>query len=273
LRSGVAIARLTGPVLTDSPEIEILRRVLAELIACGNDQLVLDFAEVTRISRQLLAVVVRTHRAFASVGGRLKLCGLRPELTRFIVYSRLEHVLEIMPDKEAALVGKWSSEPPPRNDRVASWDELAFNWLATGHSCRHPPKAMGDGEESCSSGEAAFNDCTLTSRVFLGVLVLEPWPPRLEGERAVGPLLRALVDVRERPGLRRLVIDLSQVVTVSLRTVAVLAIMASDLARAGGEIRLSHVRPRVVQAVNQSRLVHLAKIYPTVDEAVLDPWG
>jgi hypothetical protein len=51
-----------------------------------------------------------------------------------------------------------------------------------------------------------------------------------------------------------------------------LADQAIKLAVAGGTLRLSQARPAVLEAIRQSRLGRAAKIYPTVDEAVLARW-
>ena len=65
---------------------------------------------------------------------------------------------------------------------------------------------------------------------------------------------------------------MSHVASLTAEAAAALGDQAIKLAVAGGTLRLSQVRPAVVAAISQSRLGRVAKIYPTVDEAVLARW-
>jgi anti-anti-sigma factor len=155
---------------------------------------------------------------------------------------------------------------PALEDRVCRWVER-----------RDPepgvrPAAPGDQPTGPALG-AALNGRALGCRVVLDVLVLEPRSTRLDTDGAVEPLRRALAALSGRPGPRHAAIDLSAVAVVSARALAALADPAAGLSRAGGALRLCHVRPAVLAAVRQARLDRLVGVYPTVDEAVVARWG
>ena len=69
LCNGVVVARLVGPQVTEPAQVDRLASSLNECIACGNERLVLDFQEVARISRKVLAEVGRAHRRIVAMGG------------------------------------------------------------------------------------------------------------------------------------------------------------------------------------------------------------
>ena len=227
MRKEIPVARVAESILTEAIEIEALARAIAELVACGNNRLVIDFSNVTRVSRNLLALLVRTHRRFHELGGRLKLCGLSPQLSQFVFVSRLEHVLAVAPDEETAVTSEWNAAPPRKplpaasplkvpsqsrtnKDSVATFDEMIFGWLT--RKDRAEVSRVSNVEE-CQDDpgmEQDFNDSPLRHRVHLDVLILEPRPPRLDGEPAVRFLLRALTAIREAPQPGRAVIDMSQ---------------------------------------------------------------
>jgi anti-anti-sigma regulatory factor len=286
---GVPLARLLGPRLTEEPDIERLGNALSEAIACGNDRLILDFRDVNRVSRKLLAVIARAHRSITEAGGALKITSLRPELTRFLAQTRLPRRLDIVPDVKSAVEGEWTTRRSARRQdgqgtrpgRSSSKRRRPAQTIdAMAYGCLKRSRPGPDSAESDAAlpvltpkQQAALTSrATLICHVHLGIHVVEPRPPRLEGEIAVVPLLQAMGAVQELAGPRRLVIDMSQVVIISDRSLALLAIQALNLVKARGELRLSHVRPCILHAVNDSRLVHFAKIYATLDEAVLDPW-
>jgi anti-anti-sigma factor len=94
----------------------------------------------------------------------------------------------------------------------------------------------------------------------------------LEGDPVTKPIHRVLTAVREQRAFRRVVIDLSHVVSLSAEVAASLADQAIELAVAGGTLRLTQVRPPVMEAIRKSRLGRVTKVYPTVEEAVLARW-
>ena len=120
--------------------------------------------------------------------------------------------------------------------------------------------------------EVALRDRSLGHQFLLDVLVLDPHPGWRAGEPAMGSIRRVLTAVREQRASRRVVIDLSHVASLTAEGAATLADQAVKLAAAGGTLRLTQVRPAVLEAIRQSRLNRVAKIYPDVEEAVLARW-
>jgi anti-sigma B factor antagonist len=51
----------------------------------------------------VLGSVVALHRAVRRAGGRLALCGVRPELAHLLTSTRLDKYLDIYPSEEEAL--------------------------------------------------------------------------------------------------------------------------------------------------------------------------
>jgi anti-anti-sigma factor len=50
-----------------------------------------------------LGMLVTMHKEASANGGRLAICGLRPEITQLLRITHLERVLKIHPDRDAAL--------------------------------------------------------------------------------------------------------------------------------------------------------------------------
>jgi anti-anti-sigma factor len=51
----------------------------------------------------MMGVLVTLHKKAADTGGRLLLCSLRSELQKVLQMVKLERILQIAPDKNAAL--------------------------------------------------------------------------------------------------------------------------------------------------------------------------
>jgi len=307
---GVIIARPASPAPLDAWDIDAVERELKDLVACGGQQLVLDFEGISGISSRLVAVLVRVHAACKAAGGRLKLCNLCPELASAVSRAGMDQVLEIMPDASAALREASpvstalrplpvapqeekvspTAEPrlshPYRTARTAArvterprrhataFDETVYGWLAPADESSVDSLPVANELQSGLHGplEAALRDRSLGHRFLLDVLVLDPHPRRLESDPVMKPIRRVLTAVREQRASRRVVIDLSHVVSLSAEAAASLADQAIELAVAGGTLRLTQVRPAVMEAIRQSRLGRVTKVYPTVDEAVVAQW-
>ncbi len=105
-----------------------------------------------------------------------------------------------------------------------------------------------------------------------GVLVATILPPELNEEGTVAPVrheLRTLLDDNP-PG--RMVIDLGNTRYLSSRAVGVILAQYQALQRHGGVLRVCRVSREVKPVLDQMRLSMLIDLYPTVEEAVRDPW-
>ena len=64
-----------------------------------------------------------------------------------------------------------------------------------------------------------------------------------------------------------MVLNLESVTYLSSRAVGMILAHFQRLERAGGKLRLCHVRPKVLPTLEQMRLPMLIDIYPSLDEA------
>jgi hypothetical protein len=286
-RRGVAVARLAGLVTGDAADTQAVALELGSLIDC-NHRLVLDVSNVAPVgmSARLYEVLAHAHDDLAAAGGLLKIIGLGQEQVPV-----RKGALVVAPDEESALAGDWEERATrpypapapgkraartrrPRGGRVAI-EKKVCDWLQQDDTSGVPPAPAGDGPAPCPGPalEVALRDPALGHHAHLDVLVLEPRRPRLDTEASVAPLCRALAALRGRHGSRNVVIDMCYIVNVSERAGSALAAHAYDLARSGGRLRLSHVRPDLVGPIRESALGHLADVYQTVKDAVIARWG
>jgi anti-anti-sigma factor len=147
----VVVVKLLDQLLIKDNVIEELAAELDDLIRIGDRRIVLNFAQVERMSSQIVAVVTRIHHCCASVpGGMLKLCGLRPDVADVFRFIGLGRSLVVCPDEQAALTGPWPLRPGPRPLPVSILSALSD------HPRRHDPE--GDpgqpfaGEETVADG-------------------------------------------------------------------------------------------------------------------------
>jgi len=77
-------------------------RVLGALNG-GPDRLVIDFAELDYVSSAGLRVVLMGAKQAKAKGARLVLCGMKPSVREVFDLSGFARILEITPDREAAL--------------------------------------------------------------------------------------------------------------------------------------------------------------------------
>jgi anti-anti-sigma factor len=83
--------------------VEALGQQLGGLVAgLGGRHLVLNFGNVERLSSAVLAHVVALDREVRRAGGRLALCGLRPELADLLRITGLDRYLELYPSEGEA---------------------------------------------------------------------------------------------------------------------------------------------------------------------------
>jgi serine/threonine-protein kinase len=271
-RRGVVVARLAGPVTGDAADTQAVVSELVGLTGC-NPLVVLDVSDAApaRMSARLYEVLAHAHDDLHAAGGLLKIIGLGQEQESALAVDRAERVTRPYP---ASASGKQADRARrPHGGRVAIENEVC-DWLQQDDTPGVPPAPAGDGPAPCPGPalEVALRDPALGYRVRLDVLILEPRRPRLDTEASVAPLCRALAALRGRRAARNAVINLCYVVTLSESAGAALAAHAGDLARAGGRLRLSHVRPALMATIRQTALGCVADVYPTADDAVVARW-
>lgn len=84
-------------------EAQILESDLRKAAPDRKWRMVIDLGEVTLLASMGLGMLVTMHKEAAANGGKLAICGLKPEIVQLLKVTHLERVLKIHPDREAAL--------------------------------------------------------------------------------------------------------------------------------------------------------------------------
>ena len=114
-RRGFTIVRIVDQALVQQAHIEEMGRDLLDLIDVGNHRLILNFAAVERLGSWIIGVVASAHRRCAEAdGGKLKLCGLDPQLAEIFSIVGMARELDFQPDEAAAIDGPWPARRAPR---------------------------------------------------------------------------------------------------------------------------------------------------------------
>jgi anti-sigma B factor antagonist len=101
---GVTVVKIRDRQILSGAAVQALGQQLGGL-AAGLDRckLVLNFGNVERLSSAVLGQVVALDRAMRRAGGRLALCGVRPDLSPLFTITRLDRYLDLHPSEGEAL--------------------------------------------------------------------------------------------------------------------------------------------------------------------------
>src|SRR5262249_43520306 len=100
----VTVIRITGKRLLGQALVDEVSQSLLRLAGDpGRAHLLLDFHTVESLSSSMLAVLLSLRKALHAQGGRLALCGLRPELREAFGITGLEQDLNFHHNKQEAL--------------------------------------------------------------------------------------------------------------------------------------------------------------------------
>jgi anti-anti-sigma factor len=101
---GITVAGISDAELLDARAIGEVQEELRELAyGLGAAPLLLDFGRVRLMSSSMLGVMLHFSRRFREGGGRLKLCGLTPELREVFHIARYDRLFENYSDEMKAL--------------------------------------------------------------------------------------------------------------------------------------------------------------------------
>jgi anti-anti-sigma factor len=154
-RRGFTIVRIVDQSLVQQSHIEELGQDLLDLIDVGNHRLILNFAAVERLGSWIIGVVASAHRRCAAAdGGKLKLCGLDPQLAEIFSIVGMIREIDLQPDEAAAIDTPW---PPRAQPRQLPVDIL----IALGALSELPPICGGAPDDSgevvaLSHGDSPF---------------------------------------------------------------------------------------------------------------------
>ena len=90
-------ARLTYPMLAD------FATTTTELIASGEQRIVIDLARVGYVDSAAIGCLMDLHRQAAAAGGILKLAGLQKRVETMLTMTGAQHFLQVYPSQAAAL--------------------------------------------------------------------------------------------------------------------------------------------------------------------------
>ena len=100
----VTVVRFVDRKILDAANIQQLGDELFALVESeGRKNLLLNFANVEFLSSAALNKLIILDKKVKSSGGRLKFCGLRPEIYEVFVITRLTKLFEIKENEAEAL--------------------------------------------------------------------------------------------------------------------------------------------------------------------------
>ncbi|WP_337174611.1 STAS domain-containing protein [Paludisphaera sp.] len=280
-KRGATVVRVTDRELVQRADIDEWADDLRDLIEAGNHRIVLDFSRVERLGSWIVAAVVGAHRLCEShPGGRLKVCGMEPQLREIFRIIGMGRRIFMVDDEAAAVDGPWPESSPralPVDILATLADALALPPIGGGAPTEEPRDEGGSGsapaEVSTRDPDAEDAAGRIKHEVVQEVLIVTPVLADLEDEAANEALGGRLSELAERPLPRRVVIDLEFVGRLSRRTIGVILAHHLRLDRAGGSVRVCGAHPRVTALLDQVRFTMLVDCFPTLDEAVLAAWG
>jgi len=165
-KRGITVVRLTDTALVKQSEIRELADDLDDLIAVGNNRIVLNFSRIERLGSWIVAAAAEAHRRCeASTGGRLKVCGLTRPLAEVFEIIGMGRRIVLCEDEQAAIDGPWPPSPGPRALPVDILEALVKESVV-------PPIQGGAPVEEAYSGAAppkATGEATMAGKVWLRV--------------------------------------------------------------------------------------------------------
>jgi anti-anti-sigma factor len=103
-KRGVLVICFTDARILDESRIRKLGDELIELLGRTDDEKVLlDFRHVDFMSSAMLGTIVRMNKKCKEYKAKLKLCSIAPEILKVFKITKLDKLLDIESDEEAAL--------------------------------------------------------------------------------------------------------------------------------------------------------------------------
>ena len=102
-KDGVIVFDLAGEIRLSDDFTPALQRHVAEQLAEGKPDILLNFAKVDFIDSYGIGDIVASYLAVKEHKGRLKLSGLSPKIWLIFHYSGLTRILEIFDSEEKAI--------------------------------------------------------------------------------------------------------------------------------------------------------------------------
>lgn len=104
MAEGVAVATLAIPSIQEEDVIRQIREALFDLVDVkAQRKLVIDFSKVSFLSSQMISVAISLDKKIGSLGGKLILAGLEPNLKKIFVITKLNKILSFADNAEIAV--------------------------------------------------------------------------------------------------------------------------------------------------------------------------
>lgn len=101
---GVTIASFTSThLVAEEVILEIETELIGLIDAARPSSVLLDFRDVRVMSSTMLAVLLKVSRRVSSLDGRLKICGLSPDLEPIFRITRFDRLFEVYAEERLAL--------------------------------------------------------------------------------------------------------------------------------------------------------------------------
>jgi anti-sigma B factor antagonist len=102
----VTIARFVDKKILDENNIQVIGNQLYGLVEeDGRRKIVLDFTNVEYLSSAALGKLITLNNKVKSAKGKLRLCGIRPDIYEVFAITKLNTVFDIRDDRDQALTG------------------------------------------------------------------------------------------------------------------------------------------------------------------------
>jgi anti-sigma B factor antagonist len=98
----VTVVDITGRITLGEGNV-MLREIVREMAARGNNKIVLNLGEVQYIDSSGIGELVRTHTTIRNMDGQLKLANLHKRVSDLLDMTRLSAVFDIEKDEESAI--------------------------------------------------------------------------------------------------------------------------------------------------------------------------
>ena len=114
-RRGIAVVTLTDQALIREDDLAELAGDLRALVEAGHWRVVLDFANVERLSSWAASTINAAARVcFDAPGGAVKFSGLRPDVAAIFAMTGLNLAVAVAADVASAVAGVWPDLPELR---------------------------------------------------------------------------------------------------------------------------------------------------------------
>ncbi len=99
---GVTVASFRNASILDMPVVQAIADELYALVdKQAQKKILLDFDAVRFLSSQMIGTLIALNKKSKDIGGRVILCGLKPEPMKVFKIMKLEKILEFAADEHA----------------------------------------------------------------------------------------------------------------------------------------------------------------------------